>query len=76
MKKIFDYIKLRKELNTLKVLYEALVKEKEDLEEQIDRLNKDKDYLVSENRELKSKVRFLKSKRIDKQMKNSKCKKK
>lgn len=76
MKKIFDYIKLRKELNTLKVLYEALVKEKEDLEEQIDRLNKDKDYLVSENRELKSKVRFLKNKRIDKQMKNSKCKKK
>ena len=74
MKKIFDYIKLRKELNTLKVLYEALVKEKEDLEEQIDRLNKDKDYLVSENRELKSKVRFLKSKRIDKQFKNTKKK--
>ena len=74
MKKIFDYMKLRKELNTLKVLYEALVKEKEDLEEQIDRLNKDKDYLVSENRELKSKVRFLKSKRIDKQFKNNKKK--
>lgn len=75
MKKIFDYIKLLKKYNTLKVMYEAMEKEKEDLEETIDQLNQDKDYLVSENRKLKNQVKFLKGRKIDKDMKKSKKKK-
>lgn len=79
MRKIFDYIKLLKKYNTLKVMYDELTKEfaneKERTEEIIETLKKDKWYLICENRELKTKNKALKAKKIDKQFKQNTKKK-